>query len=235
MFNSKKKQKENLQTVQYFYRLLQSRITNKDLLEYFMDQINYGCENNSICSYSENEILIRYKNDPEYFHLIIKDASIYSEEIKWEGRSTVTKNIEFDNDVITVTSTEHNRITKDDVYCTFEKTKKIETYENGELCHKRVIVSSTSAEGISNYATDTETYIKKDRSAVERYISICEDDEDVHSTQIRYSKTNFYDVPPFDTSKQTHSVYMYGMSSATKEEYDQFVSEYDKTYTYKKA
>lgn len=235
MFKSKKKEKENLETVQYFYRLLSSRIANKDILEYIMEQLKYGADNNTIAMHTENEIIIREKNFNESFHLIVKDASIETEEVKWQGRSTVTKKIEFDNDIITVTSTEHNRIVTGDVYSTFERVTTIETYKDNELCHKRVVESSTSANGTANYATDTETYIKADKSAVQRHISVCEDEDDVHSTHIVYRKTNSYDAPPFDTSKQTHTVYMYGMSNTTKEEYDAFIAEYDKSYTYKKA
>lgn len=235
MFNSKRKQKDNLETVQYFYHLLSSRITNKDILEYIMEQLKYGADNNTIVLHNENEILIKDAYKEEGFHLIVKDAFIETEETKWEGRSTITKKVEFDNDLITVTSSEHNRIVSGNVYSTFERTTTVETYKDNELCYKRVVVSSTSAEGTANYATDTETYIKKDRSAVQRHISICEDEDDVHSTHILYSKTNSYDAPPFDTSKQTHTVYMYGMSNTTKEVFDQFIAEYDKSYTFKKA
>ena len=235
MFNKRKKQKENLETVQYFYRLLSSRIENKDILEYIMEQIKYGADNNTIAMHNEKEIIITAKHMTESFRLLVSDSSIETEEVKWNGRATITKKIEFDNDLVTVTSTEHNRITTDDVFSTFERITTIETYKDNDLAYKRVVESSTSAHGTANYATDTETYIKKDRSAVQRHISICEDEEDVHSTHIVYRKTNFYDAPPFDTSKQTHTVYMYGMGNATKEEYDAFIAEYDKSFTYKKA
>ena len=57
----------------------------------------------------------------------------------------------------------------------------------------------------------------------------------MYKTDVEYYKTDSFDAPPFDTSKQTHTVYMYGMSNTTKEEYDAFIAEYDKSYTYKKA
>lgn len=235
MFKSKKKQKENLETVQYFYHLLSSRIPNRDILEYIMEQLKYGADNYTIEFHNENEIIIRSVSFKECFHLIVGDSTIETEEIKWEGRSTVTKKIEFDNDIVTVTSTEHDRITTDDVYSTFERTTTIETYKNSELCHKRIVKSSTSAHGDDNYATDTETFIKEDKSAVQRRITICEDDDNINRTHIAYSKTDFYDAPPFDTSKQTHTLYMYGMGPATYEEYNQFIEEFNKSHTLKKA
>ena len=236
MFNKRKKQKENLETVQYFYELLRARIANKDILEYMMEQIKNGADNDRIKLHNDNEIIIRDDNFKNFFfRLHVGESTIDIEEIKWEGRATVTKKIEFDGEKVIVTSIEHDRITKDDVYSRFERKKTIETYSNNELCHKRVIVSSTSAEGMSNYATDTETYILPDRSAVERHISISEDETSPESTHIRYSKTNFYDVPPYDTSKQTHTVYIYGMGTATQEEFEEYKELVTKRHTLKKA
>ena len=234
MFNTQRKQRENYQLVQYFYHLLKSKLKNQPILEDIMSELKYGADKNQIVSHTDSSILIKNKKGNEQFYLVVGDYTIEYELIKWEGRCTETKTIEFDGDIITVTSTEHNRVTTDGQYSTFEKIKKIETYDNDELSYKREIHSSTSAQGISNYATDSETFINKDKVAVERRITISEDDESEYSTSINYLKSSYYDVAPFDTSKQTKSVYMYGMGYCTQEEYEEFIKNFNESHTLKK-
>lgn len=234
MLKSKKKEKENLETVQYFYRLLTSRITNKDILEYIMEQIKYGADNNTIAFHSENEIIVREKNFNETFRLTIGDSTIETEEVKWKGRATVTKKIEFDGAITTVTEAEHNRITTDNTITSFERVVKVKKYQDDELIYEREFLSRTSSNETSNYANDKETFINKN-NAVRKITSIAENEDSMYKTDVEYYKTDNFDAPPFDTSKQTHTVYMYGMNSATKDEFDEFMKNYNKSYTYKKA
>lgn len=234
MLKSKKKEKENLETVQYFYRLLTSRITNKDILEYIMEQIKYGADNNTIAFHNENEIIVREKNFNETFRLTIGDSTIETEEVKWKGRATITKKIEFDGPITTVTEAEHNRITTDNTITSFERVVKVKKYQDDELIYEREFLSRTSSNETSNYANDKETFINKN-NAVRKITSIAENEDSMYKTDVEYYKTDGFDAPPFDTSKQTHTVYMYGMSSTTKEEFDAFMTEYNKSYTYKKA
>ena len=226
---------QQLWLVKHFYTRLKERITDTSILESIMEQIKNGVDNNKVDFYSEDSIMIKEKKGIEYFRLTIEDSTIEFEQTKWEGRSTVNTKIEFDGPTTTVTEAEHNRITTNNLITSFERNVKIKKYQNDELCYEREFTSRTTSNETSNYANDKETFINKDKQAVRKSTSIAENEDSMYKTDVEYYQTDSFDAPPFDTSKQTHTVYMYGMSQTTKEEFDEFMKNYNQSHTLKKA
>lgn len=225
-------EKETLEKVQEIGINLRCRLQNKNLLEEIMDKLYSAAKKGNIHEITDNEVTTIDFQTGDTFSLSITDDSITWEWTCWNGHHQERKKVTFDKEKITLTTIETTNYVKGNTNkpCGSEKKSTIEVYENNELTYKREFESKTETD-ITDTTSQTyicETYINQERQAVQKQIATG-DESAFHPTGIRYAKTSHIEVPPFNTIEKNPGVYMYGMSTATQEEYETFI----KTWTEK--
>lgn len=230
MFNKKKK--SILQSIQLLCATLQDRLKNKELLDYFIEKIYYGNEINGIKYVNETGIYIIDPKTQDTFLLSIEDNKIRSEYTCWEGRHTEKKTCIFEEDRIIVHDLQTSKVvlSNSDKLLSVERHESTKIYNSNELTYSNQFDSETHLDehDYNSYSQQTETYINSKKEAVVKTTSVG-DLESLYDTKTTYSKTNNYDVPPFNTHENNRGIYMFGMEYCTKEEYDEFL----KTIQYK--
>jgi hypothetical protein len=230
------KKNDKLDKVKTVISVLDKELKNKDLFDYIKENLIRALYSKKyFFSSTEDsciEIIDTKDNDKfkiEFIPNIIGFEKIRTTLSCWDGRKTESKEIRFSNQKIEILEdeisftiySETNKISE------LQRKKTIRTYLNNQLAYSYYFDSSTSIDldYQRSYASEEETFINKEKHAVQRRNKVGEKDS-FGENGVYYSKTTFYDEPNFNTRESDKHLFMFGMSYATEEEFNEFLKTY---------
>lgn len=234
MFNKKK---NDLNQIKILYKILEEKISNKDILDYILGKIYLAAEDNNIKYINETGVFILDKKTNDTFLVSIEEKQIRTEYTCWNNRHVEKKLISFEEDKIVLNEFETDKIvsSNEKELLSIERRQSTKVYRENQLSYKHTFESSTSlkSEDYDSYSKEVETHIDETKKAVEKTTTVG-DFESFYKTETTYAKTDFLDTPPFNSRFQNKGIYIYGMSTCTKEEYDEFINNLNNSYDIKK-
>lgn len=215
---------------------INENLQNKDLYEYIISKLDLAttkeCKKINIL---KNGLYIVYKNGDSFeitFEPNISNFSkIETNYSCWNNHHEEHKEIEFNNEKITITEFETTHVFKNKKpSCIMHKINKHD-FINNELAHKYSYECETNfdREKKNSGCTEEVIYVLPDKRAA-KSISIIGESNYFGNKGTCYCKTNYCDEANFDTRKQNKGIYSYGMSTCSKEDFDYFIDEWKKEY-----
>lgn len=223
--------------VAFIASCLNESLQNKDLHDYIFNKFNVAtsksCKDihvldNGLKIFNKNGDIFEIKFEPNIssFSKIITNFSC------WNNHCIEHKIFDFDNEKITVTEFETTiYVFENKQLSSVRKNINKRDFINNELVYKYSYTCETDLNIESKHSGSTEEiiYVLPDKRAT-KLISIVGEENYFGNKGTCYCKTNYCDEVNFDTRKQNKGVYSYGMSTCSKEEYEQLIDEWNKQY-----
>lgn len=228
------KNKEELKKVQKIIELVKEKITNKELKIYILNNLSSNMIYRRFSKKDDNELFIYDKISKDFFSIRFNPTldNFNNIEVKrscWGRKRIESKNISYNEDLIIVEEeTLDNCYYNNGPLSSISSDRMIRKYQNDMLIYKYQYSSEIYNElgNQRNYTIESEMYIDG-INAMKKEITIKQEDAIGFDSGIRYSETNCYSEPYFNSSKNVTSVYIYETHEVSELEYNEFVKKFN--------
>lgn len=226
---------QNIKRITIMLNILNRRLKNQDLHDYIFDKFECIADKTfKIKEISEDRLTAINKKDGDSFEIKFEPtlenfSKIITSYTTWNNYHTETKEIVYDDDLVSITHDESTIYTyPNKKISSLEKLIQKSEYKDNQLIHSYYFKSETginSKKSVSG-ATIEEMYVLNDKSAVK----FKGETDTVTTADINYYKTYFCNEPNFNTREESNYTHITNFIGITNDEYKEFISTWEKEH-----